>query len=205
MSPANADEQDWSSKAIFSTGEAAQVCNVSQQTIIRCFDSGRLQGFRVPGSKFRRIPRDELIRFMEANGIPLAAIEGPTRRVLCVGRNTAWADGLAEAGAAASLTVRTAASGFEAGCEVIAYRPHVVVLDSEMHEVPIRALRERLGDEGTRLVVVGAFDGEASRAAVLEQGADEALGVPASAEALAEHLRRLVGLRPEGGDGGGRG
>ena len=29
-------------------------------TIIRCFDSGRLRGFRVPGSKFRRIPREEL-------------------------------------------------------------------------------------------------------------------------------------------------
>ena len=39
----------------------ARVCNVSQQTIIRCFDSGRLQGFKVPGSRFRRIPRAELI------------------------------------------------------------------------------------------------------------------------------------------------
>ena len=36
------------------TGEAAEVCRVSQQTIIRCFDAGRLKGFRVPGSRFRR-------------------------------------------------------------------------------------------------------------------------------------------------------
>src|SRR5881396_206586 len=58
-------------KTVFTTGEAAEVCKVSQQTIIRCFDSGRLTGFRVPGSKFRRIPRDELIRFMRANSIIL--------------------------------------------------------------------------------------------------------------------------------------
>ena len=48
---------DFGCKKIFTTGEAAQVCKVSQQTIIRCFDSGRLTGFRVPGSKFRRLPR----------------------------------------------------------------------------------------------------------------------------------------------------
>jgi excisionase family DNA binding protein len=45
-------------KTVFTTGEAAEICKVSQQTIIRCFDSGRLKGFRVPGSRFRRIPRE---------------------------------------------------------------------------------------------------------------------------------------------------
>ena len=57
-------------KTVFTTGEAAEICKVSQQTIIRCFDSGRLKGFRVPGSRFRRIPRDALIAFMKDNGIP---------------------------------------------------------------------------------------------------------------------------------------
>ena len=47
-------------KTVFTTGEAAKICKVSQQTIIRCFDSGQLKGFRVPGSRFRRIPREAL-------------------------------------------------------------------------------------------------------------------------------------------------
>ncbi len=55
-------------KTVFTTGEAAKICKVSQQTIIRCFDSGQLKGFRVPGSKFRRIPRDILYKFMKDNG-----------------------------------------------------------------------------------------------------------------------------------------
>ena len=59
-------------KTVFTTGEAAEICKVSQQTIIRCFDSGRLKGFRVPGSRFRRIPRDALMLFMKENGIPPA-------------------------------------------------------------------------------------------------------------------------------------
>ena len=66
---------DTATKSVFTTGEAAAVCKVSQQTIIRCFDSGRLIGFRVPGSKFRRIPREELIRFMRENNIPLDTLE----------------------------------------------------------------------------------------------------------------------------------
>ena len=62
-------------KTVFTTGEAAKICKVSQQTIIRCFDSGQLKGFRVPGSRFRRIPRDVLYKFMKENGIPTDALE----------------------------------------------------------------------------------------------------------------------------------
>ena len=40
-------------KTVFTTGEAAKICKVSQQTIIRCFDSGQLKGYRIPGSKDR--------------------------------------------------------------------------------------------------------------------------------------------------------
>ena len=57
-------------KTVFTTGEAAKICKVSQQTIIRCFDNGSLKGSRVPGSKFRRIPREQLYLFMKDNGIP---------------------------------------------------------------------------------------------------------------------------------------
>src|SRR5215468_9932293 len=74
----------WADKKIFTTGEAAEICKVSQQTIIRCFDSGRLGGFRVPGSKFRRIPRAELIKFMKANDIPLEILEQGKKRILVV-------------------------------------------------------------------------------------------------------------------------
>ena len=57
-------------KTVFSTLEAATVCQVSEQAIIQCFDSGQLKGYRLPGSRDRRIPREALLRFMEENGIP---------------------------------------------------------------------------------------------------------------------------------------
>src|ERR1700752_5441143 len=71
-------------KTVFTTGEAAKICKVSQQTIIRCFDNGQLKGFRVPGSRFRRIPREALYKFMKDNGIPTDALESGKRKVLLV-------------------------------------------------------------------------------------------------------------------------
>ena len=71
-------------KNLFTTGEAAEICNISQQTIIRCFDAGRLKGFRIPGSRFRRIPRDSLIAFMKKNNIPFDNIDTGKARVLIV-------------------------------------------------------------------------------------------------------------------------
>ena len=72
-------------KQVFTTGEAAKVCKVSQQTIIRCFDSGRLHGFKVPGSRFRRIPRPELVRFMQHNDMDMSQLDPGPLRVLVVG------------------------------------------------------------------------------------------------------------------------
>jgi hypothetical protein len=57
-------------KTVFSTLDAAKVCKVSEQAVIQSFDSGQLKGFRLPGSRDRRIPRESLLRFMEENGIP---------------------------------------------------------------------------------------------------------------------------------------
>src|SRR5262249_42027022 len=41
-------------KTVFTTGEAAKICKVSQQTIIRCFDNGQLKGCRGASSAASR-------------------------------------------------------------------------------------------------------------------------------------------------------
>ena len=95
--PTSSQEGTYSTmKTVFTTGEAAKICKVSQQTIIRCFDSGQLKGFRVPGSRFRRIPREALYRFMKDNGIPTDALESGKRRILIVDDDQAVVDLITE-------------------------------------------------------------------------------------------------------------
>ncbi|MGH7242544.1 MAG: response regulator [Phycisphaerales bacterium] len=128
-------------KRIFTTGEAAAICKVSQQTIIRCFDAGRLTGFRVPGSKFRRIPREELLRFMRTSGIPTGALEtAPAdsenrRRVLVVDDDDSFLRLAEHALTRAGFEVRTAKTGYDAGLLTESLRPDAIVLDLMLPDV----------------------------------------------------------------------
>ena len=123
-------------KTVFTTGEAAKICKVSQQTIIRCFDNGQLKGFRVPGSRFRRIPREALYKFMKDNGIPTDALESGKRKVLLVDDDAELVElmtkVLEEDG---RFEVRIATNGFDAGMMVKEYRPDLIVLDVMLPDI----------------------------------------------------------------------
>ena len=56
-------------KSVLTTGEVAKICHVCAKTVQKWVDSGMLAGYRIPGSKDRRIPADELVRFMEENNM----------------------------------------------------------------------------------------------------------------------------------------
>ena len=57
-------------KKVLTTGEVAEICNVASRTVGKWFDGGLLKGYRIPGSRDRRIPVGELVRFMKAYEIP---------------------------------------------------------------------------------------------------------------------------------------
>ena len=58
-------------KSVLSTGEVAKICHVSPRTVQKWFDTKLINGYRIPGSRDRRITRQELIRFMQQNSIPI--------------------------------------------------------------------------------------------------------------------------------------
>jgi len=122
-------------KDVLTTGEVAKICNVAPRTVSKWFDSGSLRGYRIPGSKDRRIPVSELIKFMRAHGIPMDGINTGRTRVLIVddeGEVTATLQKVL--GEQTSYEVRVSASAFEAGMECERFRPHVVLLDIHLGE-----------------------------------------------------------------------
>ena len=123
-------------KTVFTTGEAAKICKVSQQTIIRCFDSGQLRGFRVPGSRFRRIPREALYRFMKENSIPTDALESGRRRVLIVDDDQAVVDLISEVLANDNrFESKVVNNGFGAGMLAKEYHPDLIILDVMLPDI----------------------------------------------------------------------
>ena len=197
---------DWSSKQVFTTGEAAEICKVSQQTIIRCFDSGRLNGFRVPGSRFRRIPRAELVRFMKGNDIPLDAIESGKRRILVVDDDSEivelFRDVLDRDG---RFEVETAATGYDAGALVESFKPHLVILDYMLPDINgdhvCRRLREKEESKDTRIIFVSGVVNPEEIDKLLKAGADDFIKKPFNVESLMKRVSELLEL-DQGADAG---
>ncbi len=71
-------------KDVLTTGEVAKICNVASRTVSKWFDSGQLRGYRIPGSKDRRIPVSNLVKFMKSHGIPMDGLMSGDTRVLIV-------------------------------------------------------------------------------------------------------------------------
>lgn len=127
------DRSDLVTKQIFTTGKAATICKLSQQTIIRCFDNGQLQGFRVPRSRFRRILQDQLIRFMCKHNILPTVLERRKKRILMMDVDpkvlNQLVDVLTRNG---GYEVKTAATGNEAGVLTESFKPHLILLDDRL-------------------------------------------------------------------------
>lgn len=194
-----AGKNPWGDKKIFTTGEAAEICKVSQQTIIRCFDAGRLGGFRVPGSKFRRIPRAELIKFMHSNEIPTEHLEVGGKRVLAVDDDPQIIELLKDTiGRDKRFDLRTAATGFDAGMLVEGFKPHVVLLDFMLPDINghhvIRRIRGNEELAETRIIVVSGVVKQDDVQALLTAGADDYMKKPFNVQSLIERVCTMAGI-----------
>ena len=188
-------------KTVFTTGEAAKVCKVSQQTIIRCFDNGQLKGFRVPGSKFRRIPRESLYKFMKDNGIPTDALESGKRKVLLVDDDVDIVEMLHKAlDEDGRFEVRIAANGFDAGMMVKEYRPDLIVLDVMLPDINGKEVCHRVrGDislEEVRIICISGMVEDDKIQELRLAGADDFLHKPFDVDVLIERMCVQLDLEP---------
>jgi excisionase family DNA binding protein len=116
-------------KNVLTTGDVARICNVAPRTVSKWFDSGQLKGYRIPGSKDRRIPVSELIRFMKVNNMPATTLPVDKIRILIVDSNEDAASALADIlRAKADYEVQIARSNFETGVIAHKFAPHVLLI-----------------------------------------------------------------------------
>ena len=186
-------------KTVFTTGEAAKICKVSQQTIIRCFDNGQLKGFRVPGSRFRRIPREMLYKFMKDNGIPTDALESGRRKVLLVDDDVELVEVmtkfLEEDG---RFDVKIATTGFDAGMLVKEYRPDMLVLDVMLPDINGKEVCQRVRADNTmedvRILCISGMIEEDKIQDLRLAGADDFMHKPFDAEQLIERMCKMLDM-----------
>jgi len=186
-------------KTVFTTGEAAKICKVSQQTIIRCFDSGQLKGFRVPGSRFRRIPRNELYSFMRDNGIPTDALESGKRKLLIVDDDQELVelivDVLQKDG---RFETRTVNNGFDAGMMVKEYHPDLIVLDVMLPDINGKEVCQRVRTDRTmddvRIICISGMVEHDRIEELRASGANDFLQKPFETDLLLDRICQLLDI-----------
>ena len=184
-------------KSVFTTGEAAKICKVSQQTIIRCFDSGQLKGFRVPGSRFRRIPRDQLFAFMKDNGIPTDALESGKRKILIVDDDESLVELMRDVFDRDSrFEVRTANNGFDAGMLVKEFRPDIVVLDVMLPDINGKEVCQRVRSDAAlddvRIICISGMVEQDKVADLKAAGANDFIQKPFRDQELLDGISEAV-------------
>ena len=187
-------------KDLFTTGEAAEVCRVSQQTIIRCFDAGRLEGFRVPGSRFRRIPRRSLMKFMKENGIPLDHIDSGKKKVLIVDDDAEivelMVDVLERDG---RFDIKTASSGYDAGISTEQFRPDVILLDYMLPDVNgnivCQTIRRNPELENIKIIIVSGVIKQDEIDQLLKCGAEDFIKKPFNISELTDKITAVLKMK----------
>lgn len=174
----NAMNATTKTKDVLTTGEVAKICNVAPRTVSKWFDSGTLTGYRIPGSKDRRIPLNQLIRFMKQHGMPLNGLMTGCTRVLIVDDEHDVVEVLEKIlEDEAKYEVEIARSGFSAGITAEKFRPHVILMDMHQKDIDARevckqvklssdlqltkviAMSSKLPEDELKSLLMNSFDG----------------------------------------------
>jgi len=190
-------------RKVFTTGQVAKICKVAPRTVSKWFDSGRLRGYRIPGSQDRRIPRDNLIRFLKEHGMPLGELEEEGwHKVLVIGAEKLLIDRVRELlPESDDYKIEVAASGFEAGIQAESFHPDTIIVDLAMGRsegLQIAANLRRNQQYEDTMILALALEDEANPEGLLNYGFNEVFKKPFDTALLGQRINTLVEQKREG-------
>jgi len=184
-------------KSVLTTGQVAKICNVAPRTVSKWFDSGQLRGYRIPGSKDRRIPLEQLVRFMKSHGIPTDGLQTGTVTLLILDDDAQLAevlcDALSEDG---TYTTMHATTAFEAGTLCERHHPAIMIVDVSAPDIDpqrlCRAMRAHEFFAEIRLIAVSGRMTEGQGQGLLQTGFSGFLRKPFDVRQLRELIDRIT-------------
>ncbi len=187
----------FSKDTILTTGQVSEICRVVPKTVSKWVDSGRLTGYRIPGSRDRRVVLSDLLRFMRANGIPTITIEGDCRKILLLGKNgDAFQTLQHHLNNWPGYAVAHRDSLFNAGLTIEEFCPHVVFIDmNDDSLIPTqicRTIHDHRQFQYTRIVAIcpDLSDGEVQ--ALIQNGFDGILRRPFTSDQIKATIQKFT-------------
>jgi len=185
------------SKQSFSTSEVAKYCHVTADTIRKWAEAGRIRVFKTPGGH-RRIRRDELLRFLRENNIPVHEdLDNSGDKVLIVDDEKAVISVIRRflERVQSPFQIEIATDGYEAGRMVATFRPTVIFLDLRLPGIDgfevCRRIKESPETSDTKIIAMtGYYEGDAAQR-VVELGAELLLRKPFTPDDLRHALAKI--------------
>ena len=181
---------------VFGTGRVARICGVAARTASKWIDSGKLPGYRIPGSGDRRVRRADLVAFLQANAMPLGELAHDGRpQLLFIGGDLRLAGRLQEL--LPGYRHQLAGSAFAAGL-VLAHLavPEVVVVDAGIgRPEALQVLRELRGRWAQLVLVALANEDDGHTGELVLAGAELIFRKPFDPALLLERLERERAIR----------
>ncbi len=187
------------SKQSFSTSEVARFCHVTPDTVRKWAEAGRIPVFKTPGGH-RRIRRDDLIQFLQENGMPLGGdLKADGMRVLVVDDEPAIVAlirrFLDDCGRLFDISVAT--DGFDAGHQLGVFQPSVVILDLRLPGVDgfeiCRRIKASPASATTKIIAMTGIPDADINERIMNLGASTCLKKPFTSADFRQALQ-LVGV-----------
>jgi len=180
-------------KNTLSTVAIAKLLGVAVASISKWIDAGQLKAGRTPGGH-RRVAKEDLVAFLERQGLPIPSELQTTPRILVVDDEAAVAELVAmEIGAEhPDYEIFQANDGYSAGEIVTSQTPNVVVLDIRMPGVDgfevCRRIKAKKETKGTAVIAVTAHHSEEAERRIIEAGARAYFQKPLDIPALISEI-----------------
>jgi excisionase family DNA binding protein len=180
-------------KEVFTTFEAAKICNANITSIKNWIDKGELRAFRTPGGHYR-IERKVLEDFLNRHSMPNPFAEHERRRVLIIHHDPGWAEGLA--GHFGSQYDYDATDDPQQALLTIGqWRPNVAVIDDRIEGIDLLGLCATIKEtpELRTVSVIAVHERDPSYTERLkEAGCDHVVTPLDDDKALYEAVRRAL-------------
>ncbi len=186
---------------VYTTGQVGKICKVHPRVVSKWFDSGRLKGYRIPGSQDRRIPREYLIKFLKEHGMPLGDLaDEAMARVLIVAQDRALTENLKrELPLERSFKVAVASSGFDAGIHAESSHPDCIIVDFTIGRTEALQICQsvRRNSAFAEVILIALLPDDGSSTVFDRWSVNETFKKPLNTALLAERLRTLIGAKKE--------
>ncbi|MBW7864384.1 MAG: response regulator [Candidatus Hydrogenedentes bacterium] len=184
-------------KQSFSTSQVAKFCHVTADTIRKWAEAGRIRVFKTPGGH-RRIRRDDLIRFLRDNNIPMHEdLDNSGVRLLVVDDEKAVISVIRRflERANTPFQIEVAMDGFDAGHQVATFKPDIIFLDLRLPGIDgfevCRRIKSNPDTASTHIIAMtGYYEGDAAMR-VVELGATMLINKPFTPDDLRKALAKV--------------